>query len=440
MVKPEIRGNVNFEIKSQFMRELKKDTFFENKNDDAHEHVERVLDIVSLFNIPGVTHDVVMLHVFPITLTGAAKSPPSKTAKQLEDIHNFKQESDKTLYQAWERYNDLLYKFPIHDINSHQKVNIFCNGLGTMNRQLLNSQGPIPCMTPAQTLTAIQNMVDHSQKWHDSLSSRNIKSSSSSEGIDAIVSKLDSLGLDMKKLEENVHAIQVGFQSCRGAHLDKECPLNEEVKILKEVKYGEYGRPFPNYSQNDRRFNRRVTGYGSHDQPSSDEKKPSLTGIINKHIEEAAKRHAKQDERLRKFYQNVETNRENHGKIIQGLETKETDESRMEEALAALEITPKSKQVPQEEKQSMVEGLGIPIILGRPLLAIAHAKESYEGIFYRMTEVVKETHLRPKKGETYTKVKVLEMDEMPRTRDNVATIRAELMDEISTDRSTKGEA
>ncbi|GKD28384.1 hypothetical protein Tco_1239162, partial [Tanacetum coccineum] len=44
-----------------------------NKNDDVHEHVERVLDIVSLFNIPGVSHDAVMLRVFPITLTGATK-------------------------------------------------------------------------------------------------------------------------------------------------------------------------------------------------------------------------------------------------------------------------------------------------------------------------------------------------------------------------------
>ncbi|GJY71775.1 DNA-binding pseudobarrel domain-containing protein [Tanacetum coccineum] len=73
VVKPEIGGNVNFEIKSQFMRELREDTFSGNKNDDAHEHVERVLDIVSLFNIPGVSHDAVMLRVFPITLTGAAK-------------------------------------------------------------------------------------------------------------------------------------------------------------------------------------------------------------------------------------------------------------------------------------------------------------------------------------------------------------------------------
>ena len=38
-------------------------------------------------------------------------------------------------------------------------------------------------------------------------------------------------------------------------------------------------------------------------------------------MEEADKRHAEQDEWLKKFYQNTETNREAHDKIIQGLET-----------------------------------------------------------------------------------------------------------------------
>ncbi|GJU66174.1 hypothetical protein Tco_1252433 [Tanacetum coccineum] len=263
VVKPEIGGGVNFEIKSQFMRELREDTFSGNKNDDAHEHVERVLDIVSLFNIPRVLHDAVMLRVFPVTLTGAAKRwvdklpprtvdswdllkkafiqrycPPSKTGKQLEEIHNFKQEGDETLYQVWERYNDLLgYKCPTHDINIHQKVNIFYNGFGTMKRQLLDSEWPIPGMTPAQALTTVQTMAGHSQKWHDGTSSKNIESSSNSGGIAAIVSKLDNLGRDMKKFTENVHAIQVGCQNCVGAHLDKDCPLNEEVKSIEEAKY-----------------------------------------------------------------------------------------------------------------------------------------------------------------------------------------------------------
>ncbi|GJR44347.1 hypothetical protein Tco_1312450 [Tanacetum coccineum] len=251
------------------MRELREYTFSGNKNDDAPEHVERVLDIVSLFNIPGVSHDAVMLRVSPITLTGSAKRwvdrfppgtfdswislkkafiqrycPPSRIAKQLKEIHNFKQEGDETLYQAWEWYNDLLYKCPTHDINNHQKVNIFYNGLGAMNNQLHDSQGLIPGMTPVQALTAIQTMVDHSQKWHDGSSIISIEGSSS-EGIAAIVNKLENLGRDMKKLKENIHAIQVGCQNCGGAHLDKDCPLKKDVKSNKEAKYGEFGRPFP---------------------------------------------------------------------------------------------------------------------------------------------------------------------------------------------------
>nr|GEU53936.1 hypothetical protein [Tanacetum cinerariifolium] len=222
------------------MQELREDTFSENKNEDAHDHVDRVLNIVSLFNIPKVSQDEVLLRVFPFTLIRESKRwvdrltlgaintwdllkkafiqrycPPSKTAKQLEDIHNFKRESDELLYQAWEHYNDLLYKCLTHDINSHQKVNIFYKGLSTMNSQLLNSQGPIPRMTPTQALTAIQTITDHSQKWHDGTSSRNVSINSNTDGLAAIVRP----------------------------YLDKECPLNEEVKQVEEVNYGEFGRP-----------------------------------------------------------------------------------------------------------------------------------------------------------------------------------------------------
>ncbi|GJZ13562.1 hypothetical protein Tco_0548792 [Tanacetum coccineum] len=110
------------------MRELREDTFSGNKNDDAYKHVERVLDIVSLFNIPKVSHDAVMLRVFPIILIGVARRwvdrlpprtvdswdllkmsfiqrycPSSRNAKQLKEIRNFKQDGDETFHQAWER-------------------------------------------------------------------------------------------------------------------------------------------------------------------------------------------------------------------------------------------------------------------------------------------------------------------------------------------------
>ncbi|GKE17098.1 zinc knuckle CX2CX4HX4C containing protein [Tanacetum coccineum] len=96
-------------------------------------------------------------------------------------------------------------------------------------------------------------MADHSQKWHDDTTSRNIGSSSSKDGLAALVNKLDNLGRDMKKLKESVHAIQVGCQICEGPYLDKDCPLNEEVKQVEEVRYEEYERTTPSKGNNEGR-------------------------------------------------------------------------------------------------------------------------------------------------------------------------------------------
>ncbi|GKC56189.1 hypothetical protein Tco_1083787 [Tanacetum coccineum] len=164
-----------------------------------------------------------------------------------------------------------------------------------MNRQLLDSQGPIPGMTPAQALTVIQTMADNSQKWHDGSSSRNIKSSSNSEGIAAIVNKLENLSRDTKKLKENVYVIQVGCQNCRGAHIDKDCPLNEEVKSVEEAKYAELGRPSP--FSNGAKYQVGPPGYYTYidNRPSFKEKRPSLEELMNKHLEESTRRRAKME-------------------------------------------------------------------------------------------------------------------------------------------------
>ncbi|GJT30309.1 hypothetical protein Tco_0910584 [Tanacetum coccineum] len=301
MVKPKIEGNVNFEIKSQFMRELREDTFSGNKIDDAYEHVERILDILNLFNILGVTHDAVMLCVFPITLTRVAKrwvdrlSPgiintqdllikafiqrycsPFKTTKQLEEIHNFKQKGDEILYQAWER----------------------------------------PNKTPSQALDAIQTMANHSHKWHNGSTSMRV-SSNSSEGIAAITNKLDSLGRDMKKLKENVHAIQVRCEKCGGAQ------LNEEVKSVEEFKYGEFGRPFPNNNGNGARYRVGLPGYYTRVDNRSPfgKKKPILEELMSKHLEESTRRRTEMKEWMQKLHESTNLNTRNQNASLKNLET-----------------------------------------------------------------------------------------------------------------------
>nr|GEW66537.1 oligopeptide transporter [Tanacetum cinerariifolium] len=72
MVKPKIGNGVELEFNSNFMRELRHKLFKGTDDEDAHEHVRRVLEITNLFHFLDATHNAVMLRVFPISLKGTA--------------------------------------------------------------------------------------------------------------------------------------------------------------------------------------------------------------------------------------------------------------------------------------------------------------------------------------------------------------------------------
>ncbi|GJW93505.1 hypothetical protein Tco_0173177 [Tanacetum coccineum] len=79
VTRPKTEDNDNFELKGQFLKELRTNTFSGSDHEDANEHIEKVLEIVDLFHIPNITIDQVMLRAFPMSLTGAASAIPSKT-------------------------------------------------------------------------------------------------------------------------------------------------------------------------------------------------------------------------------------------------------------------------------------------------------------------------------------------------------------------------
>ncbi|GJZ81432.1 hypothetical protein Tco_0646426 [Tanacetum coccineum] len=219
----EIEDKDNFELKGQFLKELRTNTFSGSDHEDANEHIEKVLEIVDLFHIPNITIDQVMLRAFLMSLTGAASRwlrnkpsglittwedlktkflskycPPARTAKKMEEINNFQQEPDENLYQAWERFKELLMKCPQHYLTEMQEVVLFYNGLDVPTRQILDSRGAIPSKTAA----------------------------------------------DAKKVNEKVYAAQVGCEQCKGPHYTKDFPLKEEGKTLEEAYYTQFGAPF----------------------------------------------------------------------------------------------------------------------------------------------------------------------------------------------------
>ncbi|GJS44739.1 hypothetical protein Tco_0594860 [Tanacetum coccineum] len=134
----EIDEKAHFELKGQFLKELRDNTFSGSDNDDANEHIEKVLEIFDLFHIPNLTQDQIMPRVFPMSLTGDAS--------------------------RWLK-NEL--------------------GLDVPTRKILDSKGPIPSMKAADAKKAIQDMANHSQICHNGMSTRT-RSTDTSDGLDAI--------------------------------------------------------------------------------------------------------------------------------------------------------------------------------------------------------------------------------------------------------------
>ncbi|GJW34996.1 RNA-directed DNA polymerase, eukaryota, reverse transcriptase zinc-binding domain protein [Tanacetum coccineum] len=416
------------------MRELREDSFAGNKKDDAHEHVDRILYIASLFNILGVTHDAVMLHVFSITLTRAAKrwvdrlTPrtintcdllkkafiqryymPSKTAKQLEDIRNFKQEGEETLYHAWE--------------------------------------------------------------------SQSICGSNSSDGMAAIASKLDNLG----------------------PHLDKECPLNGEVKSMEEVKYGEFGRPFPNNNHVNEKFGgdymgrpllatthakidifrKSISLEGSYKEADTNQEKIEEYEIVEQCLNLVEKRahwckalsqekeglldlewedlsfdnwvrikfgkvcKMTRDGILEDYWRKVENEKKE--------DFKEYGESKTNAILKIiLEIEDETWFSSTSDGKNDLGGIIDQLKLNLHDKSTDPDKENHQerkckllGIIYKeppptLIEKIEVTRYNIGLGEIYTGTKILGINKIPRTSTNVANVHAILMDELGADGSTKG--
>ncbi|GJV19763.1 reverse transcriptase domain-containing protein [Tanacetum coccineum] len=158
-------------------------------------------------------------------------------------------------------------------------------------------KGLIPGMTPAQALTAIQTMADHSQKWHDGTTSRNIVSRISNDGLADLVNKLDNLGRDMKKLKESVHAIQ--------------------------VRHGEFGQTTPFNGNNEGKFRVGPPGYytKTDNRPPYGERRQSLEELLAKHQEESARRSTEMEVWIKKLQENAEINIRNQSASLKNLET-----------------------------------------------------------------------------------------------------------------------
>nr|GEW99900.1 DNA-binding pseudobarrel domain-containing protein [Tanacetum cinerariifolium] len=175
-----------------------------------------------------------MLRVFPITLTGAAKRWVDRLSLGTVD--------------SWDLLKKPLSKGPVchpKPLSSLKKSVILSRKVMKHCKHLLQWSG---YYEPPIARLAVAN------SW-------NVDISSNSKGIAAI-----------------------------------ECPLNDEVKSIEEVKYGEFGRSSP--FNNGAKYRMGPPGYNTcvDNRPPFEEKRPSLEKQLNKHLEESTRRRAEMEE------------------------------------------------------------------------------------------------------------------------------------------------
>ncbi|GJT65657.1 hypothetical protein Tco_1017137 [Tanacetum coccineum] len=139
VTRPKIDAKDLFELKGQFLKELRDNTFSGSDHKDANEHIE--------------------------------KSRESLAKEQtIWFNYNLRRSKDEISKQAWEGFKELLMKCSQHYLTDMQEVILFYNGLEVLTRQILDSKGAIPTKTTIDAKIAIQEMAGYSQKWHNGTS------------------------------------------------------------------------------------------------------------------------------------------------------------------------------------------------------------------------------------------------------------------------------
>ncbi|GKD44124.1 hypothetical protein Tco_1268769 [Tanacetum coccineum] len=167
----------------------------------------------------------------------------------MEEINNFQKEPDENLYQAWERFKELLMKL-----------------LQTLKRPSKKWQN-----------TLINGTMEHLEEEALRLLTDWLLYNTTEQSR-----KRDQEG------DEKVYATLVGCEQYKGPYYTKDCPLTEEGKTLEESYCTQFGEPFQGGGY-------RATTPGFYQRnnanPSYQERRQSMEDTLSKFMGESAKRH-----------------------------------------------------------------------------------------------------------------------------------------------------
>nr|GEV08401.1 reverse transcriptase domain-containing protein [Tanacetum cinerariifolium] len=195
--------------------------------------------------IPPILVENFELKVGLLTLTTNLKN----------DITIFQQRFDETFTEAWDRFKDLLRKFPHHDFLELHQIDTFYNALTQSDQDSLNAAagGNLLNRAPRDALTIIENKlkVRTSRNKPVVLKARATTSSSTPAYLPEITALTDTVKAMLLQNKTPspalVKAIEEICVICRGLHPYYECLATDSNTFNAFVATGTYNQGGPGY-------------------------------------------------------------------------------------------------------------------------------------------------------------------------------------------------
>nr|GEW68478.1 hypothetical protein [Tanacetum cinerariifolium] len=163
--------------------------------DDAKTHLDKFLHVTQSIKVNGMAKMFLGKYF-----------PPSMVTKLINEINNFRQRPDESLFEAWEHYKLSIDRCPNHNMLPVTQTNIFYNGLTLRHRDTINA-------------AAVGTFMK-------SESSSSITSSSDTKiaALKAEMAEINKNLMRVLQVNQRVKAVTPNCETCGGPHSFSDCP------------------------------------------------------------------------------------------------------------------------------------------------------------------------------------------------------------------------
>nr|GEW31371.1 reverse transcriptase domain-containing protein [Tanacetum cinerariifolium] len=181
---------MNFRVKNDMIQQVQNSFQFHGlPGDDANKHLDKFLHVTQSIKVNGVTDN----------------------ALRLNEITNFRQCPDESLFVTWEHYKLLIDRCPNHNMLPVTQIDTFYNGLTLRHRDTINTVagGTFMKRRPEECYDLIKNITAHHNDW-DTLAQRSESSSSITSSFDQ---EIIALKAEMAEINKNLmNVLQINQQ------------------------------------------------------------------------------------------------------------------------------------------------------------------------------------------------------------------------------------